>query len=796
MRLPYRHSRVVLGAAALLTVRVARGNAQELAAGAHAVEIHVSARRLNGRQQPRFTPFRNSDYWILIDSVRRSDRVREDFVTLDNPRGPKGTIVTTASGTLTRIARPQRARPLPDIVPPKERQRFERASLFDDFEGPLTLPQTKLWDIVPTVHPARLAPGARWTDSLHFDAESLGNRQTLAGSRASRVVRDTTVAGKQLWIVADTAIAHYDERALQEERTLDTLVTVTRTGTATIHGRMLYDPALGLALVRDDTLTLAGTAVLRYPDGRTFSTPAHDERIRHAVLHDSASYRARRAAIRAEQERHFSGGMVAVASDPIDQRMRKGDTAARDSVLRMWRRATAPNERDQLYGRLSLWNGHDTAFARRVAEMRVADGDTAFLLDRLARAEYRDLHRGGAIDTTRMRQLIGVMANPGFLFAFGIARDPYYEDLAQSLHTYPPAAIRDTARWPCTPAACRMLAEQYPSAAEPRLRLVGLIARFVLDPRAWSDSLVAHAAENHALLSAPIMLARGVGATWPAASNRPLPPPGADWHAWTDWMNGRDTAFARAHPTPPSLAAQAESPLRFDDTHATAIRFTEARTGRDIIGELRRQLAQASSDSARLVYEYMLTNLGELQPTAESVAALLRSTSPARRTLGIQEVQKLFAGATVRADAETTDSLQDVLIATALQHHGKRWRKLEPEPSGPPDVAPPPMREAPNEQTYLLADSLSPGLRAKWAPHVRIITSADWKKRSEREGGTLFTLTSVVRVGPFARLGVESSGRIARAANQAPWLYYASTTYYLMQLDGEWVLVTMEGWIT
>ena len=106
MGLPCRHSVLLLGVAGLSTAVTARAHAQELAAGAHALEIHLSTRQLNGRQQPRFTPFRNDDYWILIDSVRRSDRGREDFVLLDNPRGAKGTIVTTLAGTLTRIARP------------------------------------------------------------------------------------------------------------------------------------------------------------------------------------------------------------------------------------------------------------------------------------------------------------------------------------------------------------------------------------------------------------------------------------------------------------------------------------------------------------------------------------------------------------------------------------------------------------------------------------------------------------------------------------------------------------------
>lgn len=46
--------------------------------------------------------------------------------------------------------------------------------------------------------------------------------------------------------------------------------------------------------------------------------------------------------------------------------------------------------------------------------------------------------------------------------------------------------------------------------------------------------------------------------------------------------------------------------VRFEESHATAIRFYQARTGRDVIGELRRGFAQAESDSARLVYGTML----------------------------------------------------------------------------------------------------------------------------------------------------------------------------------------------
>ena len=37
---------------------------------------------------------------------------------------------------------------------------------------------------------------------------------------------------------------------------------------------------------------------------------------------------------------------------------------------------------------------------------------------------------------------------------------------------------------------------------------------------------------------------------------------------------------------------------------------------------------------------------------------------------------------------------------------------------------------------------------------------------------------------------------MARAEDQAPELYAAGVTYYLMESDGEWVVVAMESGIT
>jgi hypothetical protein len=259
-------------------------------------------------------------------------------------------------------------------------------------------------------------------------------------------------------------------------------------------------------------------------------------------------------------------------------------------------------------------------------------------------------------------------------------------------------------------------------------------------------------------------------------------------------MNGRNPSYRRWEQHLPPNIQRGESIFRFDASHARAIRFTEARTGRDIVAELRRELAESTADSARAVYEYMLIGLDALHPTPASVAAHFRSGSAVWLVVATRELELLFAGSPARAESVTALQLQDRLIAMTVGG-GKPWRWIAPLPNGQ-EPRSMPGREVANETTLLLADSLPPTLRTKWSGRVPMITGEEWKKRSERTGGTLFTLSSVSRVGPFARLGVESSGRVERRPEQAPWLYYASTIYYLMELNGEWVIVDMGGWIT
>lgn len=643
---------------------------------------------------------------------------------------------------------------------------------------------------MPTFRAAPARSGARWTDTLARDAEHEGIRQSLHGTRVSTLVGDTSVNGRRLWIVRDSARVRYEERLLEFERTLDTVVTVTRAVIGTIRGRSLYDPELGLFRERLDSTVLAGEAVLRYPDGRAFPTVARHQRFRRWDLYDRSEYAARQAQLRAAEARAW-GGMVRVPTTDLERRLSRGDTVARDSVLAEWQRADDPDRRERLFVLLS-WSGP----RHRLDSLRVASGDTAYLYQWLT---GRAVSSSEPTKPHEMHDMIAFMNDPGLAFAFGQSRDWLYENLRQALVTSPPAIARDTSHGACTPAACRMLADQWRTAREQRLRELGLIALMTLDPARWSDTVLARNRSGSRFLEPAAMLARGVGATWPAASKAPIPAPNAEWHAWTEWMNGVDSSYAAeraALQRAGQLSMTSPDPsIRFEASHATAIRFVQARTGRDVIGELRRELERAQSDSARLVFGTMLQGLGELHPTLAQLANDLRSTEVSRHALAVRALLQRFREPTDLADSATAAPILDRLITLVIDGV-PAWRPLRSDGAGWAHHGPELHQTPGRRDAFLLRDSVPPSLGEKWGARGALLTMDEWDRRPLTDAGVLYTLSSVRRAGPFVLVGVRASERVARNPGDAPRAYAAQVRYYLMDVGGEWVVVASDGWVT
>jgi hypothetical protein len=488
--------------------------------------------------------------------------------------------------------------------------------------------------------------------------------------------------------------------------------------------------------------------------------------------------------------------MVRVPENEIQTRLARGDVSVRDSLFAAWQRATDPDTVATLFGMLSSWGGRDAASRARIEQLRVSAGDTAYLYGLLAERAYRR----EPVDSADVRAMLPFMEDPSLAWGLDLSRDWLYENLVQGLTTWPRAAAavnRPGDSVACTVAACRLLAEQWRTAREPRLRDVGLVALMSVDPVRWADTVLALDGPRHPLLHPAALLARGVGATWPAASKAPIPPPDADWHAWLEWMDGRDpryVALKARSDLPAALKQDTVARVRFEESHRTAMRFYEARSGRDIVAEWRRGYEATRSDSGRLVFGSMLDGVGELPLTEAEVVAGFRSGEGARISLARRALFAGFARATPLRDTVTALRLLERLLSATLDS-GALWR------SGAADLEMPPRGEAttlhaPRRRIFLNAEGLPARIRAKWGGRAPLLTPGEWQNRDAREAAVFYTISPIQVWGRYVRVELTASERTARTPDQVPAHYASGTTYYLMESDGEWLIVAWEGWVT
>ena len=745
------------------------------------LEERIRDRWLQPAQRPEFTPYVEALLTMHLDVPSEFSPAGERTIQVGmrTPSlGDRASLVVRRDGRIVGQAASLLAAPPAAVMPPGDSARLMRFRLL--VGGRLALPLARTWDVVPRVHPRRFSRGERWTDTIALATGFEGSRQTLEGHRTSVLIGDTLVGGRHLWIVRDSATVRYSEHELQEERTLDTLVAIDRIVTGTTRSRYLLDRDLGLFWQREDTTSLAGDAVLHYPDGRSFRTPVRYERTRQWTLYTLDAYNARQAQVRAELER-TSSGTVRYPSTELQRRLSSGDAILRDSLLTVWERERDPNHREDVYRTLQLWARGAPAIRDQLEARRIATGDSAFLVERLFRRAYP---AQPPIERDEAEQMIRVMSDPGVAFALGVSRDALYENLVQTFVTWPRALMPDSTRWRCVADACRLFEAQWREAREARLRDVGLAALVTRDPAGWADSAIARAATGSHVIVSAAELANGVGATWPAAAKVPLPAPNADWRAWRAWSNSPAPGY---RPTP-MFGMQPD--MRVEASHVNAIRMYEVRTGRDVVAELRRDLAAATEDSARMVFGAILIGLGD-RPTVDQVAAQFRSGSAPQIELAQRSLRGLFQGRAPLADSATQIAVLDRLLSVEVEG-GVPWPSLMPPRK--PVPLPPNMPRAPavTPARYVLADSVPRALREKWRDRVRFIGVDEWQRMSDRDAATLLTLSSVERVGPFLRVQTSTAGRSSRAPNEMPWLFFGSSRYYLLADGDGWVIVSLE----
>lgn len=759
--------------------------------GEWAVEQTGRERWLHERQQPRFTRFHSTHDWLVVDSIRDAGAGKRLWLTLGrNAYGRDSALIDI--DRYGRVAHLEFGRAAPSrstTLLPADSGRWldmQRRPL----EGDISLGEARLWDLVPTAPPRAPFVGLTWQDTIALDASEGPYRQVMHGNRISRIFGDSMIAGHKVWLVRDEARVLYEEQYPERERTFPG-AWVSRAAMGTINGVYLWDPSLPIPRQSDDTTRLSGMAILHYPDGRNFPTPARFERTIHRDLLDSAAHAERMTARRSAASRGM-GGMVMVPDNALERRLSNGDTGLRDSLVAAWQRTADPDVAAVIYQMLSMWGARSAAARAELDSIRVAAGDTTFLYQHLANRAYA----AHPFHTRDVRAMLPFMKDPQLPWSFGLSRDVLYENLAQALTLWPPIAASGAGDSACTPAACRLLADQWPAAAEPRLRDVALVARFVSEPAHWTDTVLALDGPGHSLLHGAARLARGEAFTSDAWAHDPIPAAGSDWRAWLQWMGGKDpkwVASVRQSSLPARMKQDTLPRVVFERSHATAIRFTAARTGRDIVAELRRGYESAASDSARLVFGRMLQGLGALQLSESQVADAFRSGDSLDVALARPALEVGLARSGGPADSSVTIPLLERLLA-AIVDSTPLWPWLGVKsgtiPSDPAILHRP--------RGHFLVDSvgLPPRLRAEWGSRVELSSRAAWDARDVRQQAVFYTIKPVTTWGHFARVDVTTEEHFPRKPDERPVAYASGVTYVLMSVNGEWVIVDVSGWVT
>ncbi len=793
-------------------------------------EYSSSFRALYARQNPRFVPFRETRATLRVDSLRTDTASRD--VTYRVSFLPtllavtNGVLTTRSNGAIVRATASPRitagtAPGRPGVIDssPSERSFVERTTSAMVPSPRLLMPSARLWHVVPVVAATEMRAGAVWLDTLNLASNDYGYSQSIAGVRKSVVQRDTIVDNRRHWIVEDSASVRMTESFAEREYTLGAPVTTRRTTTGVIRGRYVFDPESRLFRTRIQSTALRGEATLMYPD-RSLTSSVRIEDRESWTLYNSSQYAVYQDSVRAAAARG-RGGMVIMPGTVEQERLARGDLAYRDSLVRTWDSSQDADQRARLYQTITTWGSRgDTAFVSRLLERALAAGDTALWLDAITR-QPREIRRW---DVQLVRNvLLPLAADPGSAFALGISRDRFFETTAGLILNPIPSLTADTSAWALRPSVLDLLAQQWPAARDSRLRALGLLANLGRDPRRWSDTVLANVNVSPWILTPAVTLIKGIGATWPAASKQSLPAPDATWRDWLEWMGGRSPDY----PVPASIVARSNPQypeLRFEASHANAIRFYEARTGRAVTAELQRGAAAATSDSARLVYLTMLTALGAVDVQPAEIERQVRSGSPAMLNLARRTLPQIFATAARTAgsgfavfDARTMPAntaggvhVADSAVAAALLDrwidsqvkNEQPWVRVEQRVTGLAPAAP----VAPSQQLHaplppsamltVLSENIPQSIVDKWRGRVQFITRTEMADLDQRAARQVFMVGPILQAAQFVSFTADYSERVARAANEAPQLYAGGTRYYLMLLDNEWVLVTGSSWVT
>ena len=753
-------------------------------------DITTSERWMHGRESPEFTAPERSTRWVSIEGdARGTGGSRILSMRFSNPyvgRSP-ATVALDSRGRLMKVS---------TSLPPREHTRYPlftphqellRQFLDGETRTTLALPASRVWDLIPTRAPRGVRAGDSWRDTVDLHASAGLFLQRFEGVRTSTIMGDTLLGSHRYAIVRDSALVRYYESSEREERTLDTFVVIERQATGTIVGRYLVDSAAGVFHVRDDTTRLAGTAIRKYPDGRKFETPARFERTRHIAHYSSAGYDS----LIAERSSHDEQFSIIARPVGIEEGVLAGDARVVDSLLTALSTSRDPDERRRIRFLFRRWSRKDSD-RRTLQRIAFAGGDLAFGLEE---ANER-WERGDPMDSATMRQLLKVLADPGYAFSLSIEPDVYYERVNDALHKRPPAVTPDTSKWPCAPEACRILAAEWPAANDPRLRALALVARFAMDPATMCDSVF--------VLSRHVPMMMGVQTLAIASSDRRcggvlgvLPRRGASWRAWRRWQQTVEEWVY--NPRVPAGDAR----LRSDSS--TLFHMAERVSGRDLEGEWHSAFSQARTDSARSAYGSLLAVLGVVPESSSQIADRIESASPRSNELGMLEMMTLFSSRTHPADSALAEEVVGTLLATALDGT-KSWPLLRPSSARDSALNTPhrvvqaldgaygPGEKPVSAPIILVRSGIPPGVLAAMERRGVLVVDSGFALPSS-ESALELLVEAPQAVGPLLVISLAHYHEAARI-NGRGQSWASKSTYYLLHTRNGWRIVGASSWIT
>ena len=471
--------------------------------------------------------------------------------------------------------------------------------------------------------PAALPQRRRITTNYEWTLNEFGVVETERGTRVTTYLRDTTIAGTRLWVVRDSSSLTREERWPVQTFLLDSAAH-RRTSRGYRTSFTIYDPARAVIVTAYDTTRLQTTLHRELSGVGDFSTTQHLVINRNIFSELPAAYDARRD-YEIAQMRKRSGGMVVAPTDSVGSRLARGDSRLLDSLLTAWQRTNIREVRDTIEEQLS-WSR--ASWRAMLFPLAVAQRDTATAI-RLADAMLY------AYDTTISDDLLvfvlPVMEDPAKALHYGLSVDAPFYHAFYKLMRRPPVVFRNEGP-ACTATGCAMLLRYADRTdVDPRLRDLGIVTRFLLDPAGGFPALESRAHSGGTRIAQSMhRTALGYLNEWSRpGSGRPIPPPGAPEDAWVAWA----------------------TPIG-DFESIPVLQLYMLRTGRDLRREIRQRFDQATSDTTRKLFGEMLAHVDREGMSLAEAERLASSESEIMRNLAARIAHR-FVG----KDAKAPDSV-------------------------------------------------------------------------------------------------------------------------------------------